>query len=80
MINSEGILTSLVILGYCSADFKKGFYCLLSNFLIQSALVVEKRAKLLEILGKVEEEEAEGEALGEESSGNISSTSQKISQ
>ena len=42
-------------------------------FLIQSAL-----EKLLKILGKVEEEEEpEGEILGEDSTGNISSTSQK---
>ena len=41
---------------------------------------METRAKLSEILGIVEEEEPEGEALSEESSGNISSTSQKISQ
>ena len=40
---------------------------------------MEKRVKLLEILGKVEEEEPEGEALSEKSSGNISSASQKIS-
>ena len=41
---------------------------------------MEKKAKLTEMLGKVEEEELEGEALSEESSGKISSTSQKISQ
>ena len=44
------------------------------QFLIQSALVAEKKAKLAEMLGKVEEEEPEGEALSEESSGNVSST------
>ena len=50
------------------------------HFLIQSDLVMEKKAKLTEMLGKVEEEELEGEALSEESSGNISTTSRKISQ
>ena len=56
----------------------RGFYCLLSNFLIQSALVATKKEKLLKILGKVEEQELEGEALSEESSGKIPSTSQKV--
>ena len=31
---------------------------------------MKKKAKLTEMLGKVEEEEPEGEALSEESSGN----------
>ena len=34
----------------------------------------------MEMLARVEEEEPEGEALGEESSGNVSLTSQEISQ
>ena len=50
------------------------------QFLIQSALIAEKKARLTEMLGRVEEEEPEGKALGEESSGNIPLTSQEISQ
>ena len=41
---------------------------------------MEKKAKLTELLGKVEDKEPEGEVLSEESLVNISSTSQKISQ
>ena len=41
---------------------------------------MENKAKLTEWLGKVEEEEPEGEVPSEESLGNISSTLQKISQ
>ena len=49
------------------------------QFLIQSALIAGKKAKLAEMLGRVEEEEPEGEALSEESLGNISLASQEIS-
>ena len=39
---------------------------------MQSVLTVAKKVKLSELLGKVEEEEPEGEALSERSSGSIS--------
>ena len=48
--------------------------------LIQSALIAERKARITEILGKVGEEEPEGEALSKESSGSIPLTSQEMSQ
>ena len=42
---------------------------------MQSVLTVAKKIKLSELLGKVEEEEPEGEALSDRSSGNFTSHS-----
>ena len=50
------------------------------EFLIQSTLITEKKSRLSEILGKVEEEEPKGEALSKESSGSIPLTSLEMSQ
>ena len=50
-----------------------GFYHCFPWFLVQSALVTTKRAQLDEIVGAMKEEkeeEPEGEALDEESTGN----------
>ena len=47
------------------------FFLILKIPSMQSVLTVAKKIKLSELLGKVEEEEPEGEALSDRSSGNF---------
>ena len=49
------------------------FFLILQILSMQGVLTGAKKVKLSELLGKVEEEEPEGEALSEGSSGSIAS-------